>query len=201
MPALFDSAPARIVSLGRLGENKGSRVLVQALAALVERHPDVRLVLAGDGDRVTLAAEARRLGVEERVELPGWIGPEQRAHVLSTARAFALPSREEGLPVSLLEAMAYGLPCVVTPVGGIPELFEDARHGYFVQPDDPAALADRLGRLLDDPETARRMGEQARADATQRYAIDVVAVRLGDASPAPSTSIERTDLLTRRASV
>ena len=180
-PARLDASSARIVCLGRLGIRKGSRTIVRALAILGRRHPDARLVLAGDGDLSSVRSEARRLGVSDRVELPGWIGPEERARTFLTASVFALPSQEEGLPVALLEAMAYGLPAVVSPVGGIPDAFEEGRHGYFVPPDDPGALADRLGALLDDPEAARRMGSQARADAEERYATEVVAVQVGDA--------------------
>jgi glycosyltransferase involved in cell wall biosynthesis len=179
--APLDASPVRIVSLGRLGDAKGSTTLVRALARLGERHADARLVLAGDGDRTPIADEARRLGVADRVELPGWIGPDRRARTFLTASVFVLASRDEGLPMALLEAMAYGLPAVVSPVGGIPDVFQEGRHGYFVPPDDPEALADRLRALLEDPDAARRMGDQARADAMERYAVDVVATRLGDA--------------------
>jgi glycosyltransferase involved in cell wall biosynthesis len=119
--------------------------------------------------------------VSDRVELPGWIGAEERARTLTAATVFALPSREEGVPVALLEAMAYGLPAVTSPVGGIPDVFEDRRHGYLVPPDDPEGLAERLRALLDDPLAARQMGARARADAQRQYATDVVAAQVGDA--------------------
>ena len=180
-PATADALSPRIVSLGRLGERKGSRTVVRALALLAGRHPRVRLVLAGDGDLTSVQQEARRLGVDDRVELPGWIGPAERARTLKTASVFTLPSRDEGLPVALLEAMSYGLPAVVTPVGGIPDAFEEGRHGYLVAPDDPRALAERLGDLLDNPGEARKMGLQARADAEARYATEIVAAQVGDA--------------------
>jgi glycosyltransferase involved in cell wall biosynthesis len=179
-PAPLDRQPARIVCLGRLGDRKGSGTLVQALAALGRSYADVRLVLAGDGDIMAVRNQAQRLGVSDRVELPGWIGPEERARTLRAATAFALPSREEGVPVALLEAMAYGVPAVASPVGGIPDVFEEGRHGYFVPPDDPLAIADRLRALLDDGCAARRMGAWARRDAQERYAIDVVASQIGD---------------------
>jgi glycosyltransferase involved in cell wall biosynthesis len=185
--ARLDSRPARIVCLGRLGQRKGSRTLVQALAALGRSYADVRLVLAGDGDITAARNEAQRLGVSERVELPGWIGPEERARTLRSATAFALPSRAEGVPVALLEAMAYGVPAVVSPVGGIPDVFEEGRHGYFVPPDDPLAIADRLRALLDDGSAARQMGAWARRDAQKHYAIDVVAPKIGDALEAALT--------------
>jgi glycosyltransferase involved in cell wall biosynthesis len=185
--AHLDGRPARIVCLGRLGDTKGSRTLVRALAALGQRHADVRLVLAGDGDVTAVRDEARRLGVSDRVELPGWIGAEERARTLRSATAFALPSRAEGVPVALLEAMAYGLPAVVSPVGGIPDVFEERRHGYFAPPDDPQALADRLRALLDNPQAARRMGARASRDAQERYSTDVVAAQVGDALEAALT--------------
>jgi glycosyltransferase involved in cell wall biosynthesis len=178
-PTHLDSRPARIVCLGRLGDRKGSGTLVRALAALGGQYADVRLVLAGDGDLVAVRNEAERLGVSDRVELPGWIGPEERARTLRSATAFALPSREEGVPVALLEAMAYGVPALASPVGGIPDIFEEGRHGYFVPPDNPRAIADRLRALLDDRCAARRMGACARRDAQERYAVDVVAAQVG----------------------
>lgn len=174
-PASLDSVPAQILSLGRLGEEKGSLTLVRALAMLEEPFADVRLVLAGDGDSRSIRAEARRLGVIERVELPGWIGADERARRLRSANLFALPSRREGLPTALLEAMAFGLPSIVTPVGGVPDVFREGRHGYFVPPDDPSALAERIARVLRDPDGARRMGTQARSDATRDFSVEVVA--------------------------
>ena len=180
-PARLRDSPALIVCLGKVGDGKGSTTLVRALSILGERDVDARLVLAGDGDVSSVVEEADRLGVSDRLALPGWIGPAERERTLLAATVFALPSREEGLPVALLEAMAYGLPAVVSSVGGIPDVFEEGRHGFFVTPDDPHALAHRLGALLDDPELARRMGTQARADAEARYATEVVAAQVGDA--------------------
>jgi glycosyltransferase involved in cell wall biosynthesis len=164
-----------IVCTGRLGDHKGSSVLVRALALLAGRHPEARLVLAGDGDREPLRAEAARLGVGDRLELPGWIGPDEVASLLDRAGVFALPSRNEGLPMALLEAMARGLPCVVTPVGAIPDLVEDGVHGVFVPPDDPEALAGALGGLLADPGRARALGDAARARIRERCATPLVA--------------------------
>lgn len=164
-----------IVCTGRLGERKGSLVLVRALALLGERYPDARLVLAGDGDRAPVRAEAERLGVADRVELPGWVGHDEVDGLLDRAGVFALPSRNEGLPVALLEAMARGLPCVVTPVGAIPDLVEHGVDALLVPPDDPEALAAAFSRLLDDPEAARAMGALAHATVSARCATPVVA--------------------------
>lgn len=178
--ASLDPPTPRVVSLGRLGVRKGSYTLVRALAVLGQTCPRACLVLAGDGEIDSVMLEARSLGVGDRVELPGWIGPEERERTLLGASVFALPSREEGLPVALLEAMAYGLPSVVSPVGGIPDVFVEGRHGFFVPPDDPDALAERLGALLGDPDAAREMGANARRDMAENYATEVVAERVGN---------------------
>ncbi len=187
-PASLDVSPPIVVCLGRLGEQKGSLTLVNALALLDGAHADTRLVLAGDGDLAGVRAAAQRLGVSDRVEVPGWIGPKERDRVLRGARMFALPSRGEGLPIALLEAMAYGLPSVVAPVGGVPDIFEDGRHGYLVPPDDPVALATRIRLLLDDSGAARRMGTQARQWAETYVAVDVVA---GQVAAAIDSVLER----------
>ena len=173
--------PGRIVSLGRLGERKGSKVLVAAVALLADRGVDASLVLAGDGDREEVEREAERLGVADRVEIRSWIEPREVAELLDSAAVFALPSREEGLPVALLEAMAHGLPVVVTPVGGIPDLVRDPDHGRLVSPDDPEGLAAALGELLGDPTAARSTGAAARAEVESRCAVPVVTALVADA--------------------
>jgi glycosyltransferase involved in cell wall biosynthesis len=181
VPPLPDDAarvPGRIVSTGRLGERKGSRVLVEAVSILAGEGRDVSLVLAGDGDREGVEARAAELGVADRVEIRSWIGPDEVAAMLRTASVFALPSREEGLPVSLLEAMAHALPVVVTPVGGIPDLVADGTHGRMVSPDDPPGLATALRELLDDPGRAREMGRAGREEVEARCSVPVVVARL-----------------------
>jgi glycosyltransferase involved in cell wall biosynthesis len=119
--------------------------------------------------------------VADRVEIRSWIGPEEVAAMLRTASVFALPSREEGLPVSLLEAMAHALPVVVTPVGGIPDLVADGTHGRMVSPDDPPGLAAALRELLDDPGRARGMGRAGRGEVEARCSVPVVVARLEEA--------------------
>jgi glycosyltransferase involved in cell wall biosynthesis len=171
--------PARVVTLGRLGEAKGSLVLVRAFAALAD-HPEATLILAGDGPPEPVRALAKRLGVSDHVITPGWIGPEARDELLAGASVFVLPSRQEGLPLAMLEAMAFGLPVVVSPVGGVPEVVRDGREGWLVPPDDPAAVTRALGHLLADPVAATRMGQCARHTMEAGYSLDVVADRLGD---------------------
>ncbi len=181
LPALRAQAPPReearrrlgvsadcqlLIGVGRLVPIKGFDVLVRALPAIVKEAPAARLCLVGDGpDRPPLEAEARALGVADRVMLAGAHG--QVAPFLAAADLLVAPSRNEGLGKSLVEAMALGLPVVATRVGGIPAVVADGETGSLVPPDDPPALARAVGALLKDPELRRRAGEAGRRRAEQ----------------------------------
>jgi len=154
--------PGRVLFLGRLGERKGSYDLLEALARLAPLHAGLRAALGGDGEVEQTAARAAELGIADRVQLLGWVRAEQKEAQLEQAGIYALPSYNEGLPMSVLEAMAAGMPVLATPVGGIPEAVTDGVEGLLVPPGDVAALAQGLGRLLADPALAQRMGTAAR---------------------------------------
>jgi glycosyltransferase involved in cell wall biosynthesis len=162
----------RLIAVGRLKAPKDFLTLVRALAALPDRAFEAQIV--GDGpDREEVAAEIRRLGLEGRVQLAG-----ERSDVpelLAGSDVFVLSSRSEGLPVSVLEAMAAELPVVASDVGGLAELVVDGETGVLVAPGDPTALADALGRLLDDRELRQRLGAAGRARAEDSF--DLAAFR------------------------
>jgi len=164
--------PLRVVFLGRLGPQKGAWDLVRAVAAL----PDpvrscLRVQLAGDGDVVGTRALAAKLGVTDVVEVRDWLDAAERDRVLGDSAVLALPSPNEGLPMSVLEAMAWGLVPVVSPVGGIPEVVADGVNGLLVQPGDPADIAAALRRLVDDPALRADLSAAARRTAEDRFSI------------------------------
>lgn len=154
--------PGTALFLGRLGKRKGSYDLLEATARVAAERPELRLLLGGDGELDEVRARAAELGIADKVELLGWVRGEDKEQLLAMAVLYVLPSYNEGLPVSVLEAMAAGLPILSTPVGGIPEAVADGIEGFLIEPGDVQALAERLNHLLGDPELARRMGECAR---------------------------------------
>ncbi|HET7197356.1 MAG TPA: glycosyltransferase [Burkholderiales bacterium] len=168
---------ARVLCLGRLNRGKGTYDLLQAVASLEGAAP-LELRLGGDGELGEARARARELGIESRVHVLGWLREEAKARELAHAGVFVLPSYNEGLPMSLLEAMAAGLPIVSTRAGGIPEAVADGVEGFLVEPGDVAALAERLARLANDPALARRMGAAARRKAQAVYSAQAVLPRL-----------------------
>jgi glycosyltransferase involved in cell wall biosynthesis len=159
-----------IGSVGRLDRQKGYDVLLHALAAL----PDAALVLVGDGpEREPLEALARALGLGDRVRFAGWQA-EPRRH-LTTFDVFALPSRFEGFPLAIVEAMLAELPVVATAVGSVPEAVREDETGLLVPPDDPAALAAALRGLLAGPSLRLRLGKAGRALALERFTAAAMA--------------------------
>ena len=130
---------------------KSPDVLIQAVATCIRNNLDVELTMLGDGRfRPQLEDQARRLGVQDRIKFVGQVPPGKAVYDhLGRADIYVLPSRQEGLPRSLIEAMARGLPCIASNVGGIPELMEP---WYMVPPNDADALAQKIAALLSDVE-------------------------------------------------
>jgi glycosyltransferase involved in cell wall biosynthesis len=174
-----DRDPGLIAFIGRLSAGKGVFELLEALAALRATHPEARLELAGDGDLEAVARRAHELGIGDRVLVRGWCPPGVRGQILSRASVFTLPSHAEGSPMSLLEAMAAGCPVVATRVGGIPDSVRDGHNGLLVPARDPNALAAALGRLLDHPEFAARLGASARATIARGHSPTTAIQRIG----------------------
>ncbi|MEU1507347.1 glycosyltransferase [Kitasatospora sp. NPDC005748] len=148
-------------TVGNLTPKKDQSTLLAAHAELCRGRPPARLVVIGAGPLdERLRARAAELGVADSVLFTG-SRPDVPA-LLPGLDVFTLSSRQEGLPVALMEAMTSGLPAVVTRVGGMPEVLDDGEQGLLVEPGDPVALAAALGRLADDPELRERLGAAAR---------------------------------------
>jgi glycosyltransferase involved in cell wall biosynthesis len=182
-PVIAGAAPAdwagrdaaSVLTLGRLNKGKGSYDLLAAAAAMPE---PVRLLLGGDGELEQVRQRGAELGLGDRLELLGWVGPEDKPDYLARATLYALPSYAEGLPMSVLEAMAAGMPVITTPVGGIPDVVTDGVEGFLVQPGDVQTLREKLQLLLRDPELAQRMGAAGRRKIETTFARTVVMPRL-----------------------
>lgn len=179
-PARGTSQPVTLLFLGLLGRRKGVFDLLEAFAEARSSHSDMRLVIGGHGEIEAATRQARELALEDAVSFEGWVGPDDKAALLDAADIYVLPSHNEGLAMSVLEAMAYGLPVITTAVGGLPELVTDGVHGRVIRPGDIAALTAAILDLSRDRETRRRMGEAARARIKERYSGGVVLPRLAE---------------------
>jgi glycosyltransferase involved in cell wall biosynthesis len=164
-----DETDELVVFAGEIGLRKGADVLHRAWQLVAQRRPQARCLMVGPGGDFAP-------GSAERLEVRPAVNPTEMTEILRSARLVALPSRAEGMPMVLTEAMSLGRPFVSTPVGGIPELADEG--GLLVPVEDELALADRLTELLDDPALARTIGERGRRFCLQTRSIEVIDARL-----------------------
>jgi len=158
----------RILYLAHLIPRKGYSYLIRAFAEVQSAFPRARLVFAGSGEVKQAQALCRELDIENRVEFLGWIGEPERTRELEKASIFVLPSFQEGLPMGVLEAMAFGLAVITTPVGGIADVVKNEQNGLLVNPGDAGEIAKSLQRLLADRDRVRKLGDAA-AQSVSRY--------------------------------
>lgn len=195
--------PVKILFLGRLSPAKGIGDLLQSFET-IRRRNDWQATLAGDGAVTETRVLIERLGLSERVKVPGWLDDDSVAAELRAADILVLPSWVENLPMCVVEAFAHGLAVVCTPVGALPEIVEDEKTGLLVPAKNAKALASALERLLTDPALRARLGDQARARHALQLEITAYVDRLigvwrgvayGGADPAVAASVSTSDEL------
>ena len=158
-------------NVARLAPQKGQGVLLEAAPLVLERHPDVRFVLVGDGElRPELERRAETLGVGDRVLFMGV--RTDVPELLASFSVFALPSYFEGLCYAVLEAQAAGVPVVATPVGGVRETVVPGETGVRCEIGDARSLADGIAGLLDDPSKAERLASEARRRVRVSFGVE-----------------------------
>jgi glycosyltransferase involved in cell wall biosynthesis len=180
VPDRSNRSVTTIVFLGRMDENKGPVRILEAVARFSDiMKAKIRIHMAGDGEVDNVRRAAARLGLEKQTEIEDWVTPERRDEILARGDLFVLPSRAEGMPMSLLEALAWGLPVVTTPVGGIPAVVQNGREGFLVEPDDIESLSAAIATLVEDESLRLQMGAQARESA-KRFDRSVYGKRLAE---------------------
>jgi phosphatidylinositol alpha-1,6-mannosyltransferase len=178
---LEDGGVRWILTVARLEPHKGVDMVLRALPAIVARAPDVRYAVAGKGaEREKLEKLAHKMGVADRVRFLGEVGERDLPALYNLASVYVGASRRaerlgvEGFGISLVEASACGLPVVAGNSGGIPDAVRDGETGFLVSPDDPAAIAEGVGRLLGDRDLAGRVGAAGRKAVETHYNWDRV---------------------------
>jgi glycosyltransferase involved in cell wall biosynthesis len=185
-PVLFDEKAnewnarksGAILFLGRLGKRKGSYDLLEAAAKIARTYPEFKLLLGGDGELDQVRRRSLELGIDDKVQLLGWVNGAEKERYLAEAMIYVLPSYNEGLPMSVLEAMAAGLPILSTSIGGIPDAVTEGVEGFLVAPGDIDSLSERLNLLLADSHLARTMGEAARSKVKVSFSSKAILPKL-----------------------
>jgi colanic acid/amylovoran biosynthesis glycosyltransferase len=175
-------ADSRLVCVGRLCEAKGQLLLIDAIAQLKQRGVRVDLTLAGDGPmRTEIETMVREFGLQDRVQITGWISSDRVREEILAARALVLSSFAEGLPVVIMEALALRRPVITTYIAGIPELVKAGENGWLIPAgsirDLTAAIEDCL---LQSSTEIERMGDAGRGMVIERHSIDIEAGKLAE---------------------
>ena len=160
-----------VTNVAFFADHKGQEYLVRAAPLLLAAHEDCAVFLFGEGDlKEPLEDLARELDVAERVFFPGF--RRDVPAILRGSDVYAMPSHMEGLGTSILDALWCELPVVAARAGGIPEIVHDGHNGFLVEPKNPEALAEALGRLVGDPVTRKRMGGAGPTVVSSKYTVD-----------------------------
>lgn len=167
----------KLLFVGAIGKLKGERDLIRALAILRKSKPNIKVSILGYGAE-SLQDYCDELGVSEFIEFLGAVSMQDRIGFFHDADIFILPTFAEAMPMSVIEAMAAGLPVVTTPVGGIPELIEDGETGLLFPPGDVETLAEKIEFLLNDKDARINIGEKARKKAREQMDFQVYTEKL-----------------------
>ena len=173
-----DYANRNMLFLGILGQRKGTYDLIEALPAVFARYPDAHIYFGGDGEREQAERLCRAKGIAEQVTFCGWVRGREKQRLLRTCSVYVLPSYHEGMPMSVLEAMSYGMAVVSTYTGGIPHVIADGENGLLCEAGDVRKLGELLDNVLESEKLREQMGNQAAADIAMRFDIQKVIDRL-----------------------
>ncbi len=173
-PALYDRPAGQpgktLIFVGRLAAIKGVAVLLEAMVRLKDKHPDMRLVLVGDGPEASaVKTKAAELGVDGITEFTGYLSQKDVSDRLEASDVFVLPSFAEGVPVVLMEAMAASRAVIAPHVAGVPELVEEGISGVLASPGDVDGLAQKIDDLLSDPDLRASMGARGREKVVAEF--------------------------------
>ena len=163
--------------IGRLSEQKAPQYFIQAIPAVLKKHPHAKFLLVGDGELWNNTIKlTEKLNVKKHVSFLGF--RDDVPEILKILDIFILPSLWEGLGRSLTEAMYTARPVIATAVEGVPELIINEKTGFLVQPKDSTAIADRINELLSNPLNAKQMGNNARKKVVKDFDVNIMIQKI-----------------------
>lgn len=169
----------KILFLGRLGKRKGTYDLIDAISALDSKiDMKFKFLLCGDGDIETVKKEIEKKGILDRIEYIGWIDKTQKEEFYKSVILNVLPSYNEGLPMTILETMSYGIPNISTGIASIPEVIEDGVNGFLISPGDVNDLADKMARLINDNSLRKEFSNAAYEKIKSTFSLDTNMMKL-----------------------
>lgn len=169
-----------ILFSGTLYDGKGYKDLIRAFAKVANKYPEWKIVFAGNGEVDQAKTLAKELGISEQVKLLGWVNGEAKHKAFCEAKALCLPSYAEGFPMAVLDAWAYGLPVITTPVGGIPDIAKDGTNLLLFTPGDIDALAESLDRIMSDADLRANLSHESEWLAANTFNLNNITRQVGE---------------------
>ncbi len=169
-----------ILYAGTVNPRKGYADLIKAFSKIAKQHQDWSVVFAGNGELQKGQNLTAEYGISEQTMFLGWCSGEKKDRVFRGASIFCLPSYAEGFPMAVLDAWAYGLPVVTTPVGGIPDIADDGNNMLLFQPGDIDKLAECLNRMISDSELRKRISKESVRLSTTMFNINTINHQIGE---------------------
>lgn len=173
-----ESKPPYILFAGTLIERKGYDRLLIGFSKISLKYPDWRLKFAGNGEIVKGKMIAEKLGIASKVDFLGWISGQEKHKIFSEAAIYCLPSWGEGFPMGVLDAIAYGIPVLTTPVGGIPDLIKNGENGYIFDTFNTDILVEQLNILVKSKEKRKAIVKKADLLLMNEFNLDKIHTKL-----------------------
>ena len=170
----------QILFSGTLYAGKGYQDLIRAFAKIAKKYPDWNVVLAGNGEVEKGRAISKELDIANQVEFLGWVSGEQKDKAFRESMIFCLPSYAEGFPMAVLDAWAYGLPVITTPVGGIPDVAKDGKNMLLFNPGDIDALAQQMEKMIVNEELRKSIADESILFAHTTFNLNTINKQLGN---------------------
>ena len=181
-----------ILYAGALNQRKGYSDLIKAFSMVSEKFPMWKISFAGNGEIEEARSLAENLGILNQVELLGWVSGKEKDRAYKKATVFCLPSYAEGFPMAVLDAWAYGLPVITTPVGGIPDIAQDGQNMLLFKPGDTKQLADCIERMICGEGLRKTMAEESLRLSQTTFNINTIDKQVGDLYAEVLNKVENT---------
>ena len=173
-----DYSNQKMLFLGILGQRKGTYDLIEVLPEIFQNYPDSHVYFGGDGEQKQAEQLCREKGITEHVTFLGWVRGAEKEKLLKECSIYVLPTYHEGMPMSVLEAMAYGMAVVSTYVGGIPHIITSGENGLLCEAGDKETLKEKLMQLLSNSGLRKMLGSSAKETLLQNFDIKETVGRL-----------------------
>lgn len=167
-----------ILYAGTLESRKGYRDLINAFATIVKLYPEWNLVLAGNGEINEGKELSKQLCIENKVDFKGWVSGEEKERLFREANIFCLPSYAEGFPMAVLDAWAYGLPVITTPVGGIPDVAKEGINMLLFKPGDIKTLSEKLIKMISDKSLRDTISDASVSFSSNEFSLHSIVSQL-----------------------